>query len=340
MNEENLKENLDKCIISVLTGSIAPRDMSCSKTDFLKNNELLYYVTRDSNLISKYEEMKNRTVDYFLQISNVFKKYNLKFFLMKTFRSYPYADDDMDLVLVDRSKVAEYTGALKEAGFTFKWNSSIIRESKKRFYVRKDSRGETMLPIIHVHFTVSWNGIDFLDPEKVWRRLKTVELNGVEIPVPSVEDELMIMAAHTIYENTYITGGELLHIKRLVSQAAKIDTSYMTEEAVKGNWLDSMRSYFSCVESLHRQLTGSSLLSEDVKKLCVTCGCDATSPNDGIYPRFIPSKVLLRCYASKFFKDMVSFKLGRLAREAVTFGLVIWLYRLKKMSKFAKACIC
>jgi len=294
------------------------------KPHILKNNELA----------QAQRELLDRALECYDEISLKFAKDGLRFFVMKTFRTYPYADNDMDIVLVDKSRRREYLKSLEELGFKNIWNASILREPRKRFYVKSSDDGKAKLPIAHVHFTVSWNGIDCLDAEKIWARLRKIKTADREVMSPSVEDELLIMAAHTMHENTYVTAGELLHLSNLIAGKSDIDTGYIIESCEEYNWRNAFRNYILYADKFNKYFTGKELFPVELKNaLCAGRG-KPVHVRGKYPPYFLPRGALVSGYAMKTLKDFFCLKLRAIPRELLTFGLVIWLFRRKKADKF------
>lgn len=287
-------------------------------------------------LTAQQREVFERTLEYYDELSDKFAKKDLRFFAMKTFRSCPYVDTDIDLVLVDRSRRREYIEVLKELGFTNIWNISILREPRKRFFVKIADNGQIRMPIVHVHFTVSWNGIDCLDAYDVWRRLRSIKINGKDIRVPSVEDELLITAAHTMHENTYITMGELLHIRNLLSENKNIDIGHMIAVCKRYNWVLAFKNYVSYAEASYFSITKAALFSPGLIEALDISGDSKIRVDSGAPPFVLPGRILVPGYISKTSKDLIALRWGNIPRELLTFGLVIWLFRKKKLTKFRK----
>lgn len=273
----------------------------------LKRNEIYDYA------VSLRTELRDKIKERYEEVTSIFEKNGLRSFAMKTFRSYPYLDDDIDMVLVDNNRRNEYIALLERAGYKFRFNISMLREPGKAFFVKADNNGNLTRPVIHVHYAVSWNGITCLDAEEVYRRLRKANVMGMTVKLPSYEDEFLIMAAHSIYENTYLTMGELLHIKNIKEESKRLDVDYMIGMARKYNWQNSLKEYMGYTE------------------LCYNRIMDGEIP-----PFFIPSRSLLKSYAAKVAGDVLSMNIRALPRELLTFCLVIWLYRFKKIVKFKK----
>jgi len=314
---------------------------------YCRNNEFLYYallliderggLDKGLSILRNKEESLSRNMGSAIgEISRSFKEKGLKFFPMKTFRKYPYTDDDIDIVMADRRRAREYAATLKEIGYKFMPDRSILREPGKRFYVKKNSDHTIELPKIHLHFDITWNGIKFLDAKKVFKRSKSVSISGVDLQVPSDEDELLIMAAHAIYENSYITTGELLHAKEIFANNREIDIEYMLKASNDHNWDLGLRCYFSYAELYHRYFTGIGLLNDLFReKLYIPYIGEIISARESL-PYLIPLFSLLGVYSRKVSEDVRSLNLLEIPREVLSFGLVTWLLRFRKGTKFKK----
>lgn len=306
----------------------------------LKNNEILLHgldsssenIKSDSRIkkiMEEEEKVFRRTIEHFSMVRDAFNRNSLRFFPMKSFRSYKYVDDDIDMILVDSERKEEYLRVLEDAGFSPEWNRSMLREPYKKFYVKRDSNGEEILPRIHVHLAVSWNGIRFFDAKELYSRLKPIEVGGERILYPSPEDDLLIMAAHSISENTYITAGEMLQVKSLVNRG-DFDMEYVTETVKSRNWKEGFIRFLGLAEESFNFLTQERLFPEHFEKKLNR----GTIGKDKLPPYFFKGADLASIYSEKFTKDLFSGKLGALPREAVTFALIIWLFRYKKRKKF------
>ncbi len=328
-------------------GTFLNKNELCRFVKLSRNNEILFlalsliphqseYNGFISELRNKEEKLSKDIAQSIVEITDIFDKKGLKFFTMKSIRSYPYTDDDVDIVIVDRERVPEYAKALIEIGYDFKWNRSVLREPGKWFYVKKDGQGKYSLPKMHLHSCVSWNGIEFFDPASIWKRLRVEHVMNREIRIPSIEDELLIMSAHAFHENSYITIGELLHLRNLLSEAKAIDTEYMIDASKKYNWTLAMRYYFLYADLYYKSLTGEYILTDAFKhKLNIPNTARAVVTRE-TFPFLLPVSQLLNAYSNKIIKDFCSLKFYEIPREVLSFGIVTWLSRIKNNTRFTK----
>jgi hypothetical protein len=286
-----------------------------------KQNELLCgLLVSGGNIIpdqARLKEEQGRAISVFhkdmADAARTLDSLRLRYFMMKSVRSYPYTDDDIDLVCAEKDFFGRYADALRSIGYEFKWNRSMLREPGKYFFVKRPGAG----PVIHLHRAVTWNGIEFLDAGTAWERSKTVNINGYPVRVPSVEDEMLILAAHTFHENTYLTAGELLHIKGLRDslKGRDMNMDYMLAMSERYNWKKAFESYIRIEDAYYRELI-------------------APGRGKRLPPYFIPAASLIPAYVSKVLRDILSLKIFRVPREVFTFCVVIWLFRMKKAAKF------
>jgi len=309
---------------------------------YCRNNEISYYallLLRDQGilppetlgLINKEEELYREMVDTTLYISRALKEENLRFFFMKTFRAYPYTDHDMDLVIVDKDKSPEYIRVINKAGYELHKNRSSLREPGKMFYIRAGSEWTGPLPKLHLHYGVSWNGIRFFDASDIWLRLKPADVRAEKISLPSGEDEILILAAHAVYENGYLTLGELLHIKNILDRAETLDTEYMLKTSKSYNWNSAFKLYLAYANACYKDLTGEYLLNKD---LGARLGIPSLSVKIDTFPYFLPPLSLLAAYGDRLLRDICILRLRWIPRQILNLTLVIWILRLKKRLVF------
>jgi hypothetical protein len=309
----------------------------------LRNNEMLYDgllgMERAGTLPESLRptadaeaSIYERTAEAALAISDDLKSKGLRFFFMKTFRTYPYTDHDMDLVIADIIKKPEYIKALEGAGYEVQHDRSSLREPGKKFY--RDLR-DASAPKVHLHDRVTWNGVTFLDAASVWKRLRKIDVKGGKIESPSIEDEILILAAHAIFENSYLTLGELRHLKKTLRSAKGLDTHYMASASQAYNWNAALKYCLACAELCHERVFSGRLFDENTAAAldlpALPFRVDAR-----LMPFFMPPGFLLKVYADKFFRDIFKLRLRELPRQALNYVLVMWLMRSRKRAAFRK----
>ncbi|MFQ5632738.1 MAG: nucleotidyltransferase family protein, partial [bacterium] len=263
-------------------------------------------------------------------VTKLFPEDRLPVLFIKSFRPFPYADGDVDVVAVDESQTANYRKILDENGFRYFWNLSNIREPDKYFY----SNGQK--PNVHLHKKISWNGIAYLDSRQVWERRSVEKRDKLEFYVPSKEDEVLIMAAHLVFENKYISLDDLLYLRHLASQP--LQWEYVFSAARRYHWEKGLVFFLQSVLELGR------IFSIDLAN--ISTGMKNSShkfhsstqfqlESTIILPYFYEILKWLGIETSKFFADILKMRIGHFARQIFTYYLVdiAWLYRRNRRLK-------
>lgn len=181
-----------------------------------------------------------------------FKKRGIDVLPIKTYDP----DDDLDMVLLNRKQRREAVRHLLEAGYYLRNNLSKIRERDKDFYYLKDFYYK-----VHLHRAISWNTVDYLDIKQVWSR-KIIK-DGIH--QPSLEDEILIIAAHTMFENKHITKTEFDYYQTI--DKSKVDWDYIRGVAEVYNWSSALEYFLEVANKKERFFTFFSLLKVGLRKL-------------------------------------------------------------------------
>ena len=165
-------------------------------------------------------------------------------------------DEDIDIVTVNRNQYKKAKKILKKLGFKDLKNISRFREPLKRQFISKDYKY-----IVHLHSTISWNGLKYLNPKIVWKR----RIRKYDIPIPSPEDELLIIAAHSIFENKTIISDEKKYLKYLAEH--NLDWKYIRNSAKKYNWESALNYFLTEINSKSKLFKINKLLLVSFDKL-------------------------------------------------------------------------
>jgi hypothetical protein len=274
------------------------------------------------------------------ELIGLFEEGGIRLLPIKTFLQFPYVDDDLDIVIVDNDRLSECREILLRNGYHYLKSRSSLREPKKRFYLPRG--GDKNGLRIHLHFAVSWNGVDYLDIKRVWERRKSIKAGDYEIPIPSTEDEILIMAAHAVHENRYILLGEMLQLK-LLTRDKIIDWDYITTSAKEHNWLAGLYLFLALSNEIttkisHEEavpkwllirLAGYNKVLRFIENSLVSRDVFA---NDVCFPVTMPFCLTSLTFFAKFFSDLKEKRIRELGREFIAYTLVDWavFWRFKK----------
>ena len=165
-------------------------------------------------------------------------------------------DDDIDIVIIDRNQYKSAIAILLDNGWFCKNNRSKLRERDKDFFRHKN------IPyVVHLHKAFSWNTIIYLNSNTLWERKRKV----AGLLYPSIEDELLIIAAHSLFENQYIKKEELSYGRELLEFVH--ETNYMESHASAYHWKKGLALIINKLKKNNSSLGIKELLGVKIYKL-------------------------------------------------------------------------
>lgn len=165
----------------------------------------------------KNSQKKNRAK----KIIALFKNGSIRAMSMKLYSN----DADIDIVIIDPLNYQKAQSILTENGWTLQNNRSKLRERDKDFYVRVNYPYN-----IHLHAYFSWNTTVYLNSVTLFKRAAKIKNSST----PTPEDELLIIAAHSLFENQHITPEEVAYAQSLICRP--LDYTYMRSHARSYGW--------------------------------------------------------------------------------------------------------
>jgi len=185
-------------------------------------------------------------------IFELLKKHGINAMTMKHYSD----DNDIDIVVIDKDQYKDAKNILKSNNWFIKNNKSKLRERDKDFF-----KNDKHSFLIHLHQFFSWNTVPYLDSEQVWRRRRKVK----GMVCPSVEDELLIIAAHSLFENQFIKPEEVLYGRNLLKN--KINLGYIKRSAKHLNWEKGLKMILSKLRNRKSFLSINELLAVKISKI-------------------------------------------------------------------------
>jgi len=304
-----------------------------------KSNQLLLALLRCSsplddlpetfqNWITKLERLEQETADVVQHILPRFSAEHLPFLAIKSFLPFPYVDTNLDLVTARPTKVSKYVSLLKRLGYRRRWNLADLREPMKEIYGTA-----TRVLTLHVHTAISWNGVIYLPLSQVWERRRLLKMVAGTVWVPSPEDELLIMAAHALFENKTVSMHELLYLRRLILE--DLDWDYISKIVTDCGWRYGFLRFMATVNELNA-------LVEIPLQLPFPLPSVRLAPKVWL-PYVIPFAHSLGITIRKLSFDVKNHRWRWLPRQLFSYTLVdgVWMYRkaYRKQREVKKICL-
>ena len=307
----------------------------------LKNNLFLAVaekLNRESlpgNFGSKYyyhkkiAETSVMLIDHFMEACN---ENELPLLTIKSFLPFPFIDTNIDIVAVDLKNLSKYQKIIDQLGYVRVRNLADLREPDKAMYAKSKTKESTyeLCPKLHLHRRISWNGITYLNLGNVWQRhqYRTILQHKIKIPVPSTEDELLIIAAHALFENKYITLCDLAHLNWIFNQ--DLDWEYADKAAKEYNWSPGFFKFISTALLLLKTM-GFDFDIEPKLPSPIKTRFDYS-------PILLPPAKTLNITLNKMLNDLMNKEIKKIPWELFSYLFVetIWMYykALKKQVKF------
>jgi hypothetical protein len=265
------------------------------------------------------KSLKENTHRVIGEVLVAFEQARLPLLTIKSFLPFPCVDSNIDLVAVGTARIDAYRDVLYELGYKRRSNLADLREPYKRMYQASDRGKDKTYPMLHLHRAISWNGVEYLNLSTVWQRYRLMDVNSIQIPVPSFEDAVLIMAAHAIFENKYVTLKELVYLQWLTEH--QLDWGYIVRSAESLFWREALDTFLSTALALARALNLVIDVEVDLPSLRVV-------PQLPL-PYLFPFQQTFAVSREKLGQDLACGHWRTLARQLFSYFFVdsVWMYR-------------
>lgn len=215
----------------------------------LVQNLLTIHREIPENAIEKLQLVLNKGERLFQQwretlnfILGIFREKSIDALLIKSLKGYPHCSVDLDFLLKDKKSFRKAISALKQKDYM------IYTADDKHKLCCMNNLGVSSTEI-DLYSKITWRNVHltFFDYEQIWNRRETTKDNGVEIPTPSVEDDMLITCAHSVFGHHYYFLGDLFYLASVFKK--KNDFQYMFTTAKKFGWSLALY-YFLCYSNI------------------------------------------------------------------------------------------
>lgn len=236
---------------------------------------------------------------------------DIPYLLPTVLQHYPDMGGDIDLLLPDSSR--EMDGLLEREFGVQRLSPGLPgRIGGESAFVL-----ETPFPSIEVHYgRIGLAGEHRLFPIHLFRHKKVASVDGVEIPVPSPEDRLLLQTIQRLYGRFYFRISDLVHPIALLRDTP-LNWDYVLKTASDIGIADGLGVYLSLLGTIYHDLFGRPLFPEWVGKR-VRSGNSGRLSFRRSYYRYPMVAVTGRIYGAKIVDDLFS---GRWA-GALRLGLL------------------
>jgi hypothetical protein len=195
------------------------------------------------------------------KISTILQGEGLFHVILKTRRSYPYSDTNVDVYVKH-----EDAPSVKEALCGESWrmpSASVLFKQRliEREKVKLPARQADLVPA-HLYMSVSWRyqrEVTFLDDAMIERIPISAEAPGLEaefgsltVPVPTRNADILLHCAEIVFENYRITLGEALYIAWLIDHVSDSERDEIYGLGRERGALTAMQAVLSRVRAMDK----------------------------------------------------------------------------------------
>ena len=161
------------------------------------------------------------------------------YLLSKTYRVFPYATHDVDLIVRDLDKAK---ALFEKSG----------REVPPSVYPRSlEIQEEGLLDIEFWERVTTPGPMVFMDDSLLWEGSRDMVVQGVKTRIPSVEVDILTFLVDMGFRLYELLAGDMLHLYKVAPRA---DWELMAGQARNHNWLEQFHNEVAVLNSFHRRL--------------------------------------------------------------------------------------
>lgn len=230
------------------------------------------------------------------KISRAYEKSDFKFIFIKNYQHYPDMGNDIDLFV---------------QGYTNEADSVLIKRFKakpcKRTLLNRVG-GKTEYTVdgspleieIH-HGRMGPMGEHAVFPKFLIENRRTVNIDGVNLWVPSPEDQFIIQVIQRVYGRFFLRISELLYVINAICKGS-LDWNYIIETTKIIGIYEGLCYYLNCVNIIYKNVAGKALplCESELFKVSTT----SKIYFKGFHYRLPLLRVGGKLYLQKFFSDI------------------------------------
>ena len=185
--------------------------ISANTVKFLKENKILYEIGFKEPRIKRNNEWwkdhirRTEQLKAIKEVTLLSEKLGIDILIVKTFKPFNYAPDDIDVLLIDSNALEDLIN---------------IMTNEYDYFVRKVGTPEVTLRRIvnntfvdvDIHTKMGAGPYEYIDKHYLWKRRKKLNFDKFSINIPNPIDELIITAAHSVMKELQVLLADLLHL--------------------------------------------------------------------------------------------------------------------------------
>jgi len=191
----------------------------------------------------------------------LFKSQDVQYVFIKLL-NYPWAImDDLDVLPLNATEELKALEALHKLGFEL-FQFRLLAHPLKIMAVEAEANVEQKISV-DFYPELLWVRKKVCDTEIIFARKRTSSINGIEVPVPSPEDDLYLVGTHA-YNHLKFTLAEILHGLNILSNNSNFDWDYLYNLATDYGTVDAIYAYIKSMDVYSKFFRKQSTVNEDI----------------------------------------------------------------------------
>jgi len=201
-----------------------------------------------------------------------------EYLIIKTYLKYPKIPNDIDIIARDSLSCCKKL--LKNGAKLVHYKPNV------ELVLAKDKI------IIHLHKRITWTGgMEIFDDNFLWKSEREVYHEGIKIPVPNYEADLLMHIGHSIFENLFIDLPTIMYIFHLERY---VNIKDLLEQTKRYKWQKSFLLVVNLIDKVHSAIYSyPSPLYEIVKDM------KSFNSLDIKFPLFLTKKYIIYAFIEK-----------------------------------------
>ena len=214
------------------------------------NNELQVAFDNRKRMLKKWIESLE-------EVMLILEKNGIDAVLIKSLKGFDNPSMDLDLLVKNNFEAFQAARILQKLDY----QCHTADDNRK---VSCKAKGPSDKIDVDIYTKIGWRNVDInlVDHEKIWRRKRLVRFHELKVPVPSVEDDILINCAHSLFGHHQYFLCDLFYLVDAFKKKLQID--YMFKISKKFGWSIGLFSFLNYSNYLYKKFFGKQIFEEDL----------------------------------------------------------------------------
>jgi hypothetical protein len=184
------------------------------------------------------------------EISEIAEREGIEFMVFKSIKPFPYVGDDLDIFTPTRDMFTKLINVLRGRGY------HLMGYGPPEATLIRRVRGMNLYIDLHKAFSASY--IPYVDGLNIWKRRIKRKFNGLNLIVPSLEDEILILIGHSLLKEFRLNLAEFYHTLLLQPE---LNQDRLSELMLNEKMESAVNIFLYALSQVHKMLYSEEIIS-------------------------------------------------------------------------------